>query len=42
MIKKIRMRKLKDCSFVRLDEKNWLKNLDETKWLSHIQVILFI
>ncbi|KHN88107.1 Myotubularin-related protein 2 [Toxocara canis] len=34
------LRKLKDASFPRVDEKNWLRVLDETKWLSHIQTIL--
>lgn len=35
-----RLRKLKDVSFPRVDEKNWFRLLDETKWLNHIQVHL--
>ncbi|VDD87098.1 unnamed protein product [Enterobius vermicularis] len=34
------LRKLKDASFPRVDEKNWLRALEESKWLSHIQTIL--
>ncbi|VDN03505.1 unnamed protein product [Thelazia callipaeda] len=34
------LRKLKDMSFPRVDEKNWFRMLDDTKWLSHIQTIL--
>lgn len=29
-------------SFPRVDEKNWFRMLDETKWLNHIQVIFFL
>uniref|UniRef100_A0A183HLL3 Phosphatidylinositol-3-phosphatase n=1 Tax=Onchocerca flexuosa TaxID=387005 RepID=A0A183HLL3_9BILA len=35
-----RLRKLKDVSFPRIDEKNWFRLLDETKWLNHIQTVL--
>ncbi|VDO84313.1 unnamed protein product [Heligmosomoides polygyrus] len=34
------LRKLKDCLFPRVDEKNYLKMLDESKWLNHIQSII--
>ncbi|PIO77836.1 hypothetical protein TELCIR_00015 [Teladorsagia circumcincta] len=34
------LRKLKDCLFPRVDEKNYLKLLDESKWLNHIQSII--
>ncbi|MFH4974037.1 hypothetical protein AB6A40_000746 [Gnathostoma spinigerum] len=34
------LRKLKDISFPHVDEKNWLRMFDETKWLNHIQTIL--
>ncbi|KJH42515.1 phosphoglycerate mutase family protein [Dictyocaulus viviparus] len=34
------LRKLKDCLFPRVDEKNYLKLVDESKWLNHIQSII--
>ncbi|ETN86301.1 hypothetical protein NECAME_06007 [Necator americanus] len=34
------LRKLKDCLFPRVDEKNYLKLVDESKWLTHIQSII--
>ncbi|KAJ1354474.1 Carrier protein, mitochondrial [Parelaphostrongylus tenuis] len=34
------LRKLKDCLFPRVDEKNYFKLVDESKWLNHIQSII--
>ncbi|XGW06574.1 hypothetical protein V3C99_016689 [Haemonchus contortus] len=34
------LRKLKECLFPRVDEKNYLRMLDDSKWLNHIQSII--
>uniref|UniRef100_A0A914XGK3 phosphatidylinositol-3,5-bisphosphate 3-phosphatase n=1 Tax=Plectus sambesii TaxID=2011161 RepID=A0A914XGK3_9BILA len=34
------LRKLKEICFPRIDDKSWFSNLDETRWLEHIKMIL--